>query len=71
MEQVHEAFTTELTSPRTALSYYVTINPFNAPCLPELGFLSLAVKCLLTNVPLFMELEEKTRKKEIKANLVF
>lgn len=40
------------------------INPLKASCLLKLGFLSLAVKCLLTNVLLFMELEEKNEKNQ-------
>lgn len=37
--------------------------PPNASCLLELGSLSLAVKCLLTDVPLFMELAEENKRK--------
>lgn len=44
------------------------INPLNASCFLELGFLSLVAECLLTDVPVFMELAEKNKKKKIKPN---
>lgn len=40
------------------------INPLNASCFLELGFLSLVAECLLTDVPVFMELAEKNKKKK-------
>lgn len=47
MELVPEELIAELTSHKPTLTYYVMIKPFNASYILELGFLSLAVECLL------------------------
>lgn len=61
MGQIPEDLAAKLSSPKVpSLGIrYMMINPLNASCLLELGFLSLVVECLLTDVPVFTELAEK------------